>query len=84
LPAWQGVGYCAVDAVVHAWDIAVATGQASPLTNELAKALMPAAVALTEPLRAYGVFAAVVDAEEGDDDAAALLKYLGRRPDWKA
>jgi uncharacterized protein (TIGR03086 family) len=83
LPAWQGVGYCALDAVVHAWDVAVATGQDSPLTNEHAKALMPAAVALTEPLRAYGMFAAVVDAEEGDDDAAVLLKYLGRRSDWK-
>jgi uncharacterized protein (TIGR03086 family) len=34
---------CALDAAVHAWDVAVATGRPAPLTAELAEQLMPAA-----------------------------------------
>ena len=77
-----GVGACALDAAVHAWDIAVATSQASPLTAQLAKALMPVATSIVEPLRAYGAYAPALTPEPGDDDVAALLRYLGRRPDW--
>ena len=77
-----GVGACALDAAVHAWDIAVATAQANPLTPELAQAMMPVATSIVEPLRAYGAYAAALTPEPGDDDVAALLRYLGRRPDW--
>jgi uncharacterized protein (TIGR03086 family) len=78
------VGYCALDAAVHAWDIAAATGRPSPLTAGLAKDLMAAATELTEPLRNWGAYAAVVPAQPGDDDVAALLRYLGRDPEWRA
>ena len=37
LPATVGVGACALDAAIHAWDIAVATGQPSPLDADLAR-----------------------------------------------
>jgi len=37
LPAKVGAVACALDAAVHAWDIAVATGQSSPLGVELAR-----------------------------------------------
>ncbi|MER5324131.1 TIGR03086 family metal-binding protein [Streptosporangium roseum] len=84
MAASLGVGACALDAAVHAWDIAVATGQPSPLTPALARELMPVATAIVEPLRAYGAYAAALGAEDGDDDVAALLRYLGRRPDWTA
>lgn len=78
-----GVGACALDAAVHAWDIAVATGQPAPLTPELARALLPVARAIvTEPIRQYGMYAPEVDGQ-GGDDVAALLRFLGRRPDWK-
>lgn len=43
----------ALDAAVHAWDIAVATGQPSPLTPSLALTLRPVANALANPLRGY-------------------------------
>src|SRR2546430_9704094 len=33
----------ALDAAIHAWDIAMGTGQASPLTPGLARALTPVA-----------------------------------------
>jgi uncharacterized protein (TIGR03086 family) len=81
LPASVAVGACALDAGVHAWDIAVATGQKSPLTPALAKPLYAAAIEVVEPLRAFA-YAAVLEPEPGDDDTDTLLRYLGRRPDW--
>ena len=84
LPAAVGAGACALDAAVHAWDIAVATGQPSPLTPELARDLLDVARQIVEPLRAFGAYAAALPAQEGDDDVAALLRYLGRRPEWTA
>lgn len=81
LPAAVGAGACALDAAVHAWDIAVATGQPSPLTPELARELMAVAVQIVEPLRAYGAYAPALP-DDGSDDVAALLHYLGRTPDW--
>lgn len=84
MAAELAVGACALDAAVHAWDIAVATGQDSPLGAELAAALLPVAVALVEPLRAYGAYAAALPAVDGDDSPAELLRYLGRDPEWSA
>ena len=82
MPAWLGSGACALDAAVHAWDIAVATGQPSPLTPAVAAHLLTVATAIVEPLRAYGVYAAAFEPQPGDDEVAALLRYLGRRPEW--
>ena len=50
-------GAAALDAAIHAWDIAMATGQGSPLTPELAQALTPVALSIVEPLRQYGAYA---------------------------
>jgi uncharacterized protein (TIGR03086 family) len=77
-------GACALDAAVHAWDIAVATGQESPLSAGLARELLAVARELVEPLRAWGAYAAIVPAAAQDDDVAALLRYLGRDPRWVA
>jgi uncharacterized protein (TIGR03086 family) len=74
---------CALDAAIHAWDVAVATGQPSPLTGGLASQLDPAARATAEPLRGFA-YAAALPAQPGDDPAAALLRYLGRDPHWTA
>ena len=76
----DAAGAAALDAAIHAWDIAVATGQGSPLTPELARALTPVARSIVEPLRQYGAYAQALEPEPGADDAAALLSYLGRRP----
>jgi uncharacterized protein (TIGR03086 family) len=84
MTAALGVGACALDAAVHAWDIAVATGQPSPLDDELARPLLDVARQIVEPIRAFA-FAPAIDAEEGGaekSEAAELLRYLGRRPDW--
>ncbi len=78
-PAWVAAGACALDAAVHAWDIAVATGQASPLDDRLADELKRVAVEIVEPLRGF----AYAPALEGDaTGAVGLLRYLGRDPGW--
>lgn len=84
MAGWLGAGACGLDAAVHAWDIAMATGQPSPLTEDLARALLPVARELTEPLRAYGAYAPALTPESGDDAVAELLRYLGRDPHWTA
>jgi uncharacterized protein (TIGR03086 family) len=83
LPAMVAAGACALDAGVHAWDLAAATGQPSPLTDPLARTLHDAATRVVEQLRGFA-YGPALQPEPGDSEAAALLKYLGRRPDWKA
>ncbi|MGC4828455.1 TIGR03086 family metal-binding protein [Micromonospora arida] len=80
LPAEIGATACALDAAVHAWDIAVATGQPSPLGAELARPLLVVARQIVEPLRAYGAYAPAIDSAPEADEVAALLSYLGRDP----
>lgn len=95
LPPWLAAGACALDAAIHAWDIAVATRQPSPLTPEIAYSLLRVSTELIEPLRPYGAFAPPFDpieearalgsaytGELPDDDASSLLRYLGRNPVW--
>ncbi|CAM5374902.1 TIGR03086 family metal-binding protein [Streptomyces avidinii] len=85
VPAETAVGAAALDAAVHAWDIAVATGRPPALTDALATALRPAADVLAEPLRGfdYGpVFSLAPGADHGA--AAQLLAFLGRDPAWAA
>jgi uncharacterized protein (TIGR03086 family) len=84
MPPADAAGAAALDAAIHAWDIAMATGQGSPLTPELARALLPVARNIVEPLRAYGAYAQALEATDGALDDAVLLSYLGRRPDWTA
>jgi len=73
---------CALDAAVHAWDVAVAIGRPTPLTAGLAEQLMPAARATAEPLRGFA-YAPALPPQAGDGPAAALLRHLGRNPLWR-
>ncbi|MFI5925416.1 TIGR03086 family metal-binding protein [Micromonospora sp. NPDC051543] len=82
LPAHTAAVAAALDAAVHAWDIAVATGQPSPLHDDLARPLFEVARQIVEPLRAYGAFAAALDPGAEADEVSALLSYLGRDPRW--
>ncbi|WP_205327853.1 TIGR03086 family metal-binding protein [Glycomyces sp. YM15] len=84
LDAVTGVGACALDAAVHAWDIAKATGRAQPLSENAASAILVAAKQIVEPLRAWGAYAPALEPQDGDDAVAALLRYLGRDPEWTA
>jgi uncharacterized protein (TIGR03086 family) len=86
MDADAAAGAAALDAAVHAWDIAVAIGPPAALTTVLttglAARLMPVAASIVEPLRDYGVYAAALAPQPGDDAGAALLRYLGRQPAW--
>jgi hypothetical protein len=42
---------------------------------------MPVATSIVEPLRAYGAYQPALGPQAGDDEVAALLRYLGRSPD---
>ncbi|MGS2807946.1 TIGR03086 family metal-binding protein [Nocardia sp. MW-W600-9] len=89
LPTPVAATLAALDAAVHAWDIAVATGQPSPLTDDLATHLLTAArtvhaapgsgedAEIIEPLRQWGAYAPIVDTTSTGpiDD---LLHHLGR------
>ena len=82
LPAEVAAAACALDAAVHAWDIAAALGQPGFLPDELAAQLLPART-IIEPLRQYGAYAAALAPQPGDGVAAELLRYLGRDPQWR-
>jgi uncharacterized protein (TIGR03086 family) len=82
LPAATASGAAALDAGVHAWDIAVATGQPAPLDDDLAAQLLPVARAIVEPLRQYGAYAPALEPGDNDSTTAELLRYLGRDPHW--
>ncbi|MEU8894901.1 TIGR03086 family metal-binding protein [Nocardia sp. NPDC048505] len=81
MTAELGAGACALDAAVHAWDLAVASGQSSPLTPELAARLLPVAHAIADPLRGFAFADAL--SGNGSDEVGALLRYLGRDPHWQ-
>lgn len=83
LPAGVAAGACALDAAVHAWDVAVATGQPNPLTAELAEHLLAAAREVVEPLRQWGAYAPALPDQPDDDHTVRLLRYLGRDPHWQ-
>jgi len=83
LQAEIAAGACALDAAVHAWDIAVALGRPGFMPCSLAARLLPAAEAIVEPLRGFA-YAAARSPEPVDDPAAQLLRYLGRDPRWQA
>ncbi|WP_323097111.1 TIGR03086 family metal-binding protein [Intrasporangium sp. YIM S08009] len=82
LAAPVAVGACALDAAIHAWDIAVATGQPSPVDDDLAAQLQPVALAIVEPLRGFAYAPALPDPADGRSPLADLLRYLGRDPGW--
>lgn len=73
---------CALDAAIHAWDVCVASEQPTMLTPELAAELTPAAEATAESLRGFA-YAPALPPQPNDDAASALLRYLGRDPQWK-
>jgi len=81
LPANVAAGAAALDAAVHAWDIAVATGQRPLLDDALSAELLAIAPQVVEPVRAFA-FAPAMATEGADSPTAQLLKYLGRDPSW--
>ncbi|MFJ2577404.1 hypothetical protein [Kitasatospora aureofaciens] len=83
MPAAQGAAVAALDAAVHAWDIAVATGRRLPLADALAEGLEGVGAFLIPFVRdSFGKFSAAVPVADDAGPAAKLLALSGRDPRW--
>lgn len=83
LPVWLGATAAALDCAVHAWDIAVATGQPSPLDDGLADGLWPVARHFVDDVREeHGVYAGAIG-QRFPTRATSLLAHMGRHPGWR-
>ncbi len=69
-----------VDLYIHAWDLAVATGQDADLPGELAAAALETMRAQEEAVRASGVFGEPVDVGPEAGHLERLLGFVGRDP----
>lgn len=85
MPASTGAAVAALDAAVHAWDIARATGQDLPLTDAMAEGLETPAAQIVDFVRDnFGKFGPVVDVPAEAGRADRLLAFTGRNPGWAA
>ena len=81
MPAQFAIQFPAMDMVVHAWDVATATGKPVSWNAELvADTLAFCEATFANPeLRGHD-FAAAVPAPESADDLTKLVSFLGRTP----
>ncbi|MCQ4211454.1 TIGR03086 family metal-binding protein [Streptomyces longispororuber] len=83
MPAHLGAAAAALDAGLHAWDIARATGQDLPLTDDLAEGLEEIAGNLVDFVRdSFGKYAPAVPTSARAGAAERLLAFTGRDPNW--
>ena len=68
-----------MDALIHGWDIATATGQDTRLQPDLVQACMPVAEEMTRRFRSAGVFGDDLPVKPGANPQTRLLATLGRR-----
>lgn len=82
-PAQVAPGLALADAVVHGWDLAVATGQRLQIDDDIAEALYQMTSSMMEPLGSFPrmtSFKDPVPIDAGAPPADRLLAYLGRDP----
>jgi uncharacterized protein (TIGR03086 family) len=76
----QGVDqFLSADLVIHAWDLARATGQDERLDPDEVHGLYEAMLPMDEAIRAPGAFGPKVEPPRGADEQTQLLCFLGRR-----
>ncbi len=80
VPGSVYAGHRLLDVAVHGWDLAVATGQPSPLTPELVDACARVIEPQLDQLRASGMFGTEQPVPAGADASTRLLRTLGRSP----
>ena len=68
-----------MDALIHGWDIATATGQDTRLQPDLVQACMPVAEEMTRRFRSAGVFGEDLPVSPSANPQTRLLATLGRR-----
>ncbi len=83
MPVEHYLGQMFVDALVHTWDLAVATGQDRSLDPEACAVAYQLSAGTREAIdgaRQAGIFGAEVAVGEDANDQAKLLGLLGRNP----
>ncbi|WP_433893801.1 TIGR03086 family metal-binding protein [Streptomyces sp. CA-111067] len=84
MPASAGAAVAALDAGLHAWDIARGTGQELPLGDELAAGISEMTGHVVTFVRdSFGKFGPERPADDGAGHAARLLSFTGRDPLWQ-
>ncbi|MEV5575887.1 TIGR03086 family metal-binding protein [Spirillospora sp. NPDC052269] len=69
-----------LEPLVHAWDLAVATGRPFRLDPDLVHHAFATARVIAAPMRAEGHLGAPLTAPPGADEQTRLLSFLGRAP----
>lgn len=72
------VAAASLEITVHGWDVAGATGAATPIPEQLAAGLLPVAHRMVTPADRGVRFAAPLPAPDGATTDARLLAFLGR------
>jgi uncharacterized protein (TIGR03086 family) len=80
VPGSVYAGHRFLDVAVHGWDLAVATGQPSPLSPEIVDACWRVLEPQLDLLHASGMFGTELPAPAGADATDRLLRTLGRTP----
>jgi uncharacterized protein (TIGR03086 family) len=80
VPGSVYAGHRFLDVLIHGWDLAVATGQPSPLTPELVDACWRVLEPQLDVLRESGMFGTPQPVPPGADSTTRLLLTLGRVP----
>jgi uncharacterized protein (TIGR03086 family) len=70
--------FLSADLVIHAWDLARATGQDERLDPDEVHGLYEAMLPMDEAIRAPGAFGPKVEPPPGADEQTQLLCFLGR------
>ncbi|GAA4603754.1 TIGR03086 family metal-binding protein [Actinoallomurus liliacearum] len=82
MPASVIGGMMFAELLLHAWDLAAATGQKVPVDDELARALFGQASAMAEMARRYGAIGPEVAVSETAPLLDRALGLAGRDPAW--
>ncbi|MFE0844423.1 TIGR03086 family metal-binding protein [Streptomyces rochei] len=84
LPARTVAHMALLDLTVHAWDLAVATGQSYAADTAVLTELVGAVEAMAPQAREYGVFGPEVPTPGHATESERVLALTGRDPRWRA
>lgn len=83
MPAEAVVAMNLAELVLHAWDVAAATGRRLEVDDETARTVLAAVEEGAELMREYGGFAAALPADDDMPPLERALRLSGRDPHWR-